>query len=232
MTYCGNVINSHDPNDKLVYPAHTVAADEWLTYTINFQNTGTDTAYHIIVRDTLDSHLDIGSFTYLASSHQPQIDIAGNAVMFNFPRINLLDSFHNEPESHGWLQYKIKSLATLPPFATINNRASIYFDDNEPIVTNTTSNVYTPLSIRNSNRQVDFKLYPNPALDAITIQASEKGEFKLYNLLGSEVYRINVSKSNTAINIILPQLANGLYIYEFRAENAVTNTGKMVIQSK
>ncbi len=232
LTYCGIVVNSFDPNDKLVYPKATIGAGEWLTYTINFQNTGTDTAYHIIVRDTLDSNLDLGSFTYLASSHQPQIDIDGNAVMFNFPQINLLDSFHNEPKSHGWVQYKIKSLISLPPFAIIKNKASIYFDNNDPIVTNTTSNINSPLHIQSNNHFVDFKLSPNPAASFITVLSTEAGEFKLFNLLGSEVYHSNVSKPNTALDIHLPQMADGLYIYQFNSENGATSTGKLFIQSK
>lgn len=232
LNYCGAVVNSFDPNDKLVYPANTFGTNEWLTYTINFQNTGTDTAYHIIVRDTLDSHLDLGTFTYLASSHNPQIEIDGNAVMFNFPRINLLDSFHNEAESHGWLQYKIKTLSTLPALATIKNKASIYFDDNAPIVTNTTLNVNTSLSIHSDYQMAAFKIYPNPATASISIEATENGYFKLFNLLGSEVYHSQVSTTNTATNILLPKLPNGLYIYQFRAENGAINTGKLMIQSK
>jgi uncharacterized repeat protein (TIGR01451 family) len=231
LNYCGNVVNSFDPNDKLVYPTNTTGIDEWLTYTINFQNTGTDTAYHIIVRDTLDSYLNLGSFTYLASSHNPQIDIDGNAVMFNFPRINLVDSLHNEAESHGWVQYKIKTLAALPPLVTIKNKASIYFDDNDPVVTNTTSNINTSLSIRSHYQMSAFKIYPNPASSNITIEATETGEFKMFNLLGSEVYHATVSKSNTITNISLPKLANGLYIYQFSSDVGTTNTGKLFIDS-
>jgi uncharacterized repeat protein (TIGR01451 family) len=232
LTFCGNVVNSFDPNEKLVYPAETIGPNEWLTYTINFQNTGTDTAYNIIVRDTLDSHLDISSFTYLASSHKPQVNVAGNAVTFNFPNINLLDSLHNEPESHGWLQYKIKTLSSLPTFANVNNKASIYFDDNYPIVTNTTSNVNPPLSINYNSRNAHFKLYPNPTSSIITIEATEAGAFKIFNMLGAVIYSSTIQKPNSSVSISLPPFADGLYIYQFISDKGASNTGKLYLQSK
>jgi hypothetical protein len=61
-------------------------------------------------------------------------------VRFNFPNINLPDSTNNEPESHGYIQYKIKRNAGLSPGTAISNKASIYFDFNAPIVTNTVTN--------------------------------------------------------------------------------------------
>lgn len=231
LIFCGKVVNSFDPNNKLVYPTSTIGPDEWLTYTINFQNTGTDTAYHIIVRDTLNSHLNIGSFTYLASSHSPQINIMGNAVMFNFPHINLLDSFHNEPESHGWVQFKIKTIETLPINAKVSNNASIYFDDNEPILTNTTVNINEPLGLDNRNLASSFKLYPNPASSKITIDAAEAGELKIFDMLGSQVFQISTIKSHTPLTISLPKLANGLYLYQYITITNSRKIGKLTIQS-
>lgn len=231
MTLCGLVVNSFDPNEKLAFPASTIGANEWITYTINFQNTGTDTAYNIIVRDTLSSYLDPESFTYLASSHNPSIDVKARAVTFNFQKINLLDSLHNEPESHGWVQYKVKTTADLPMYGNVQNKASIYFDDNDPIVTNTTSNINEPLSISYNKHSSDFKLYPNPASSAITIETKEAGTFKVFDLLGSVVYQNTITKSNAAVNISLPKLAIGLYIYQFVSETNAQQMGKLLIKA-
>lgn len=231
LTFCGLVVNSFDPNNKLVFPSATIGPDEWLTYTINFQNTGTDTAYHIIVRDTLDSYLDLNSFTYLSSSHKPEVNLNGNAVAFDFRKINLLDSFHNEPKSHGWLQYKIKTVATLPINAKVSNNASIYFDDNEPILTNTTVNINEPLGLHNRNIESSFKLYPNPASSQITVEAAEAGELKIFDMLGSQVYQISTIKSYSPLTISLPKLANGLYLYQFISITNSRKIGKLTIQS-
>ncbi|MFY0643479.1 MAG: T9SS type A sorting domain-containing protein [Bacteroidia bacterium] len=149
LEYCGVVVNSYDPNDKTAYPRDKTTPDSWITYTIRFQNTGTDTAYHIAIRDTLSSYLDESTFTYLNGSVRPIISITENAVLFNYPHINLLDSFHNEPESHGWVQYKVKTIENLPHLATITNKAYIYFDLNSAVVTNTTINDYDFRSSQN-----------------------------------------------------------------------------------
>jgi uncharacterized repeat protein (TIGR01451 family) len=142
LLFCGEVVNSYDPNDKAAFPKGNATPNTWITYTIRFQNTGTDTAYQVIIRDTLSAHLDESTFTYLDGSVRPVVSLNQKAIMFNYPHINLLDSFSNEPESHGWLQYKVQTVADLPPFAEVKNTAYIYFDLNSAVVTNTTTNEY------------------------------------------------------------------------------------------
>jgi uncharacterized repeat protein (TIGR01451 family) len=146
LLFCGEVVNSYDPNDKAAFPSDVATPDSWITYTIRYQNTGTDTAYDIIIRDTLSTHLDESTFTYLDGSVRPVVSLNQKAIMFNYPHINLLDSFSNEPESHGWLQYKVQTVADLPPFAEVKNTAYIYFDLNSAVVTNTTTNEYVTRS--------------------------------------------------------------------------------------
>ncbi|MGB1031124.1 MAG: DUF7619 domain-containing protein, partial [Flavobacteriales bacterium] len=47
-------------------------------------------------------------------------------------------SVNNEPESHGLISYKITPLPNRLPGTVLENTAYIYFDNNEPIITNTT----------------------------------------------------------------------------------------------
>ena len=54
-----------------------------------------------------------------------------------FQDIHLVDSFHNEPQSHGYITYRIKPKNNLVIGDVINNSASIYFDFNAPVITNT-----------------------------------------------------------------------------------------------
>lgn len=140
LSYCFTVVASLDPNNKTVYPTGSVIGSDWLTYTVNFQNTGNSYAQHIYILDTLDSNLDESTFQLLSWSHENQTIVNGNVVRFNFPNINLPDSNANEPASHGYVQYKIKAKENLAPGAHIYNTAYIYFDFNAPVVTNTTDN--------------------------------------------------------------------------------------------
>lgn len=140
MNICFPVVNSFDPNVKEVSPLDFVNAGQWLTYTIHFQNTGNDTAYRVVVRDTLEAALDPTSFQMIGASHKVIPSLVQNQVTFYFNEINLLDSVHNEPESHGWVQFKVKIKNDLPLGTEIKNHASIYFDYNSAIVTNDATN--------------------------------------------------------------------------------------------
>ncbi len=139
INFCFNIVNSYDPNDKIVYPlGNILPSQEYLTYTVNFQNTGNASADHIYIIDTISNLLDIESFELLASSHTMQLQITNNIVRFNFANINLPDSNSNEPASHGYVQYRIKLKNSVIIGDSIKNTAFIFFDFNPAIVTNTT----------------------------------------------------------------------------------------------
>lgn len=137
---CFPVVNSFDPNAKEVYPEYAKQAGDELTYTIHFQNTGNDTAYRIVIRDQLSANLDWNSFKYVNSSHDVSIGIKGPWVTFTFDQINLIDDKHDEPNSHGWVMFTIRLKQGLPMGTKTENKASIYFDGNTPIITNTAFN--------------------------------------------------------------------------------------------
>ena len=141
LAKCFVVLNSHDPNRKEVYPLDTFQRGDWLSYTVHFQNTGTDTAFNVVVRDTLSPYLDASTFQYLGSSGDPLIQLFGNDAVFTFAHIDLPDSAASPQLSQGWIQYRVRTKAQLPGNTHINNTASIYFDLNPAIVTNTTINV-------------------------------------------------------------------------------------------
>jgi uncharacterized repeat protein (TIGR01451 family) len=142
--FCGTVVGSFDPNDKRGFPdgtgdAHEILPNEQLQYLIRFQNTGTAPAYTVVIRDTLDTDLDIFSITPGVSSHEYSFTMYGERVLqWTFNNIMLPDSFSNEEESHGFITYTVNQLSNLPDGTTINNSAAIFFDSNEPVITNMT----------------------------------------------------------------------------------------------
>jgi len=139
------VIGSFDPNDKIVDPEGygangDVHHETRLHYRINFQNTGTASAINIIVQDTIDANLDLNTLQLGTTSHNYKFVMNGRVLVWKFFNINLPDSNTNEPLSHGFIEYSISPVQGLPDGSTINNIASIYFDFNPPIFTNTTLN--------------------------------------------------------------------------------------------
>ncbi len=142
------ILCAYDPNDKLVSPdregdENYTLFDETLTYTIRFQNTGNDTAFTVIILDELDDYLDASSLKVIASSHESTLSTelrGSNKLSFNFENILLPDSTINFDGSQGYVTYSIKPKEGLAENSIIRNTASIYFDFNPPIVTNTTQN--------------------------------------------------------------------------------------------
>lgn len=141
---------SFDPNDKLVtpkgvYPNGAIPFDtEWLNYTIRFQNTGNDTAYSVIIRDQLSDHLNYETLQILNTSHllsETSITNSGLA-MFNFEEIILPDSGANQIESQGFVSFRIAPNYRPVHGTIIINSALIYFDLNQPVQTNTVSNLF------------------------------------------------------------------------------------------
>jgi uncharacterized repeat protein (TIGR01451 family) len=146
--FCGKILGSYDPNDKLVSPVgftdkHITPPNTPLEYTVRFQNTGTAPAFNVVILDTLSQHLDMNTFEVLSVSHSYELIILGDespVLKWVFKDINLPDSTINEPASHGFVRYKILPKTDTPLGSEIKNFADIYFDYNDPIRTNTTLN--------------------------------------------------------------------------------------------
>ncbi len=148
IAYRPQVNCAYDPNDKLVEPSipgqdnYTLFGDT-LDYTVRFQNTGTDTAFTVIVEDYLDRDLDYSTLKVIGASHpfEATLDETTGRMLFVFDNILLPDSTTNEAKSHGYFKYQIQHLNGLPEYTYIQNHASIFFDFNPPIITNTVENI-------------------------------------------------------------------------------------------
>ncbi len=153
------VIGSYDPNDITVLEGDQILledADKFLHYLIRFQNTGTAKAINIRVENELNANLDWNTLELLGSSHTERTEIKnGNDVSFIFNNINLLDSTTDEPNSHGFIIYRIKPKGSIGIGDIIFNKANIFFDYNPPIITNT---VETMVIIENDD---DYDSVPN-----------------------------------------------------------------------
>ena len=162
------IVGSYDPNDKgcsrgeLVTPTQ-LNADNEFEYLIRFQNTGTYYAENVVIQDTISSYFDMSSLRILGSSDTMSVTFGeNNLVNFNFPNIFLPDSTTNEPGSHGFVKYSIRTNPDLQLGSVLRNTAYIYFDFNAPIVTNTTETVFDlPLGFT-QNAEQNVLMYPNP----------------------------------------------------------------------
>jgi uncharacterized repeat protein (TIGR01451 family) len=227
------VTASYDPNNKTVEPAGNISYQDLLTYQINFQNTGNDTAFTILVRDTLTTMLDPNTFRFIGASHPVSVSIKnGNILEFRFDQILLPDSTTDEPNSHGYTIYPVSGLV---PNSIIRNSAAIYFDFNIPIITNSTLNtigVVSGLSAHASSYGLITSVNPNPfATDAIlSVECQEKGVYMLsiYTSEGKIAYC--GSHPTNSIRISRSNLSSGLYFYEVRTPSGLFARGRFLAE--
>ncbi len=145
--FCMPNIGSWDPNDKTAFvngfqSKEIIAKNSNLEYLVRFQNTGSDTAFNVRIVDDLPRHINPISIRPVIASHDFNWHLEGSVMVVQFPDIQLVDSTTNEMDSHGFIKFKAAVNESTPPGMHIENEARIYFDFNEPIITNKTSNYY------------------------------------------------------------------------------------------
>ncbi|MCP4439594.1 MAG: T9SS type A sorting domain-containing protein [Aureispira sp.] len=242
---CQQNVGSWDPNDKQAFPKgygeqHYIYQNQSLDYKIRFQNTGTDTAFNIVVLDTISPFLDISSIQVGASSHPYTWELMGqNIVKFTFSNIMLPDSNINEPASHGFIKFQIDQIYNNTLGTVIENQAAIYFDFNAPVLTNTTMHTigedFITLSIRNPetpSSSIQAKIYPNPMQTQATVvidsENIENIQFKLYNTMGQLVYEKQSAVSTFQIEA--KNLPQGIYLYTLEVDDQRIQSGRIIIQ--
>jgi len=232
------VVNSYDPNDKSVFPAGPVTSAQVgagleLSYLIRFQNTGNDTAYFIRLVDTLSANLDIYSFEWLGQSHPAQWSINEDRVLIvDFENIFLVDSFTNEPGSHGFFRYRLKALTTLVQGDQIDNTAYIYFDFNDPIVTNTVETVVSdPVSVHTTSAAQQLMVFPIPASDRLSFKWRSDGPHSaqgtLMDAFGRTCASFDLTTKITTLDIAA--LSSGMYFFRVIENGVLVETGKVIV---
>lgn len=222
IIFHGQVVGSYDPNDKLLHPAHMspleVQAGEMIDYTIRFQNTGTFQAERVVITDTLSADLDWGSMDFISSSHECTWFLQNGVLHFIFDPIFLPDSNANEPESHGFVKFRMQPVSTLMAGEQIENVANIYFDFNEPVITDPAIfevSISTDISEFASS---SFELFPNPTNGSVTIISSESMDLiRVLQLDGRMVFEKQIN--NKSENLDLEHLSAGTYIVSIVHEN-------------
>lgn len=220
------LINSYDPNNKSEVHGGKIlttsfSANDYLTYTINFENVGNADAINVEIMDNLDYRLNPDSLIEISSSHDYILEKTGSYLSWKF------NSIHLPPLGKGYITFKIK-----PNFWNINtgtvipNQAQIRFDFNSPITTNNYNTEFVSV-LKNNNFDInEFQYYPNPVKNNLTISnASIIDEVEITSLLGQKMISKKVNDLETEIS--LAELANGVYFVKVTS-NGQEKTIKIV----
>jgi hypothetical protein len=241
--FCLESVNSYDPNDKNGFPRgyddeRYINQNTDIEYVIRFQNTGTAPAINVEIRDTLPvQQLDVTSVRPGASSHPYEFDIQGDGVVvFRFPNIYLPDTSQGQDVSQGFVQFRIRQLPDLAPGTTIRNSAAIYFDNNDPIITNKTLHTIgkdfilvetlTPLL-----PDVHIAAAPNPTTGIVRLTLDglpEAAELRLviWSPVGQAV--MEAAFTGTQYELDAGLLPDGVYLFTIQQGSRAVGRGKIV----
>ena len=233
-TSAQTVIGSYDPNDKMESRGERVdvttwVQEDWMYYTVRFQNDGTAPAVNVRIEDTLEPTLQADTFQMLESSHPVVTDRVGNQITWRFNNIQLVDSSVDLAASQGFVYFKVRSAPGMVNGSTIQNDAEIYFDFNPAIITNNfTTTFEIPLGISDLNA-ASFAMYPNPASGrvVITLGSLQDASMTIVDLRG----RITLSRKleQTTSSIDVSDFAPGVYLVTVQQGNR-TSSQRLVVE--
>lgn len=236
------VTGSWDPNNKLAYvtnyetnPAYqlisSIDANQRIEYVVNFQNEGNGPAVNVVIKDLITSDLDISSFELLGTSHDCQVTITGHDANFKFSNIMLPAKVTDEPNSHGFVKFAINANNSLPEGYVIADDAAIYFDYNQPVITNESQvTLLGPTGIGEVDN-ITATIAPNPMNQYTTIRLSNDSEG--FKMRVTDITGRVVSETITNTNNLMFErgsLSSGMYTYQIIQSNKAVAKGKLIIQ--
>ena len=232
------IIGAYDPNDKM--EAHgekilysTFNSNDYLTYTIRFENTGTASAENVRVNDILDAGLDKSTIKMISASHPYIMDRVERNVNWIFNDIQLPPSFADTNIGKGYITFQIKPMPGYAIGDIIPNTASIYFDFNPPIITNTFTTEFVQQLGVGEFENADFVFYPNPVSDIVTIKVKNTGvitNIAVYDVSGKMII---AQKPITALSIQtldLSSVSKGMYLLEVTNDTNLKVVKKLIVE--
>ncbi|KRB57602.1 T9SS type A sorting domain-containing protein [Flavobacterium sp. Root186] len=219
------IVGSFDPNDITCLEGESVSPStigDYLHYGINFENTGTAEAENVVVKVVIDeSKYDISSLQLLDASHAVHVVIKGNTAEFIFAKIKLSTSKAPPVGGHGNILFKIKTLPSLHSGDEVEQDASIYFDYNEAVDTNTAETIFKSLGNKDFEKDSTINIYPNPTKGEVFINCDNTlKRIELFDVQGRILQSVIENKNSSKIN--LSNKSNGLYFIRVISEKGIS----------
>lgn len=232
------VVGSYDPNDKMENHGPTINIDEfgpndYLYYTIRFENTGTAAADFVRITDLLHAGLNPQTFEMIDASHTYNATRIGNQLEWLFEGIDLPPTSENPDLSNGFVHFKIKPNPGFAVGDVIPNTAEIYFDYNPAIITNTFETQFISVLSVTDNEPFSVAIYPNPSNQFVYIKLDSTTDalksIAVFDVLGKQiVFKDSLNTFESTLDI--GHLNAGTYIVEITTQSNLKNTKKLVIK--
>jgi uncharacterized repeat protein (TIGR01451 family) len=246
-TDCQSIVGSSESNTLVALPTgyktdHLIEPNTDLEYMVHFQNVGTDTAFNVVIRDTLPAFLEPTSVEFGASTHPYKAELVGNNILkFTFTAIRLPDSTLNSAASQGFIKFRIRQKPNLALGTKILNRAAVFFDYNKPIVTTSTFHtvganfLISAIVEKPKTDGIPIKVYPNPFTESAVFELeqtdtftplSKNSTFKLFDATGRVIRTQHFEGSQ--LRFERENLSSGMYFFTIE-NNGKRGSGKLII---
>ncbi|WP_188361223.1 T9SS-dependent choice-of-anchor J family protein [Flavobacterium orientale] len=237
-TLTRTIVGSYDPNDKMENHGPTINIDEfgpndYLYYTIRFENTGTAAADFVKITDLLHTSLNPQTFEMIDASHTYNATRIGNQLEWFFEDIDLPPTSQNPDLSQGFVHFKIKPNPGFAVGDIIPNTAEIYFDYNPAIITNTFETEFISVLSVTDNEPFSVAIYPNPSNQFVYIKLDRTTDalksIAVFDVLGKQI----VSKESLYTfesTLDIGHLNAGTYFVEITTQSNLKTTKKLVIK--
>jgi uncharacterized repeat protein (TIGR01451 family) len=216
------IVGSYDPNDKQENHGGqiehaTFTSNDYLTYTIQFENTGNANAINVRVNDVLDAKLDETSIRMIDASGDYVLDRIGTILTWKFDGINLPPSVPNTQTGHGYITFEIKPKPGYSIGDIIPNTADIYFDFNPAIITNVCNTEFVATLNNSGFAFTNLNYFPNPVKNTLSISnAAIIDAIEINSVLGQQMLSQKVNSLQTEIN--LSEFSNGIYFVKVSSQ--------------
>jgi hypothetical protein len=171
-------------------------------------------------------------------SHDGYVVMGENGTLrWFFLDIDLADSVSNEPESHGFVQFKIQMKPDLSHGTVLKNAASIQFDYNELIHTNEVVHTIADRQTLEEEYLLELIVFPNPVTETSTIMvySLEEGPLpvplstlQILDPAGREVKSYFDIRSDR-VEVARDEFLSGVYILKGEDIHGNTYVGRMIV---
>jgi uncharacterized repeat protein (TIGR01451 family) len=212
-TLVQELVAAYDPNDKQVSKPVVSPGTRKLDYQIRFQNTGNDTAYRVVVVDTLDTTLPISKIIMNSASHSYSIGAQNNILIWTFDNILLPDSTTDLAGSQGYIRFSAEIDPSLGVGDSVINDAQIYFDYQKPIYTNVAKTlILENIGLPEKYGERNLNIYPNPATEHFIIEntSNKNQKLKIVNTQGRFIEE-SILKAGEKMEVNTEKIPNGIY---------------------
>ena len=212
---------------------NTFNPEDYFYYTIRFQNNGTANAIDVNIEDIFNVKIDEATIRMISASHYYTMTRVNNIIDWDFKNIQLVPESVSPELSKGFVYFKVKLKPGFTSGNIIPNKASIFFDTNPAILTNTFNTKFITVLSNPSFEFGDFIMYPNPANNTIQISMKNVDDtienLTITDILGKTVKNIGDITSNE-VSVDVSNFANGVYFVEITTANNLKQVKKLVIK--